>query len=184
VVTALPAGSVPFIGPSLDGSIYFGLFDANSKGILWKSDGTAAGTQSLFDFNPTENVGGFVHFVGATGDRLLMVSWTSSPGFKLWSLDTKSTGGPGSGSSGDSDSSGGGCAAGIMPPATMVPLFVALALFLRRHRKAQCSTVPQPAICRRSGPADKLRPKTPPHGWANLVQALRAKLPVSSPHRP
>jgi ELWxxDGT repeat protein len=139
LVAALPAGSWPLPWKSLNGSIYMALFDTNNKGFLWKSDGTAAGTQSLFDFNPTGAVGGLQRIIGSSGNRLLMVSTTGSPGFQLWTLDTSKVSGPGPDPDGSSNSQGNdGCTANTSAPvqAGMLALLGPAILASARRRKA------------------------------------------------
>src|SRR5262249_1150846 len=103
-----------------NGKLYFEATEAASGRELWVTDGTAAGTSLVYDFN-TGTTSGMVNFVGAINvflGKLVLIASSATTGTEIWTSDGTTAGTslvldvyPGT-SSGCTTSSNSNCVAG------------------------------------------------------------------------
>jgi ELWxxDGT repeat protein len=82
---------MPLSVVSLNGHIYFSSLTNDSTAVLWKTDGTNAGTIPVFTFHSDEAYI-FVPTLGTIGNQLLLQGYDSENGYELWMSDGTTNG--------------------------------------------------------------------------------------------
>ena len=76
---------------NVNGNLFFTVFNGTDQ-VLWKSDGTTAGTMQLKNINPGgRNIYLYKHFVNANG-TLLFSFYDDAHGYEIWKSDGTETG--------------------------------------------------------------------------------------------
>ena len=78
------AADVPLRAEAVGGQLFMTAYSSGTSGIqLWRSDGSVAGTEMLYDFNETSIYGWQFHGV-SLGDRLMFGARINSTAWGLW----------------------------------------------------------------------------------------------------
>ena len=73
-------------------TVYIRTTERNANPVLWKTDGTNAGTVRVADTSPNDSNGSGVRFLGELNGKLLFSSFTTGIGEELWSSDGTTAG--------------------------------------------------------------------------------------------
>src|SRR5690606_15276086 len=110
-LTPGPESGGPLAMTSFAGQLILSMTDDGADIELWRSDGTAAGTELLQDINTRPQTGAVPSHFFVTGDLLLFVAYGGATGRELWKLTkaaVSDTPGDDSGDPGDDPGSGPG----------------------------------------------------------------------------
>lgn len=88
ITTTLPNSLYDAI--EFQGDLWFTWADAVAGRELWRSDGTALGTNRVIDIDPGSGDSG-IRFIAADASRLWFRAWQSSTGYELWATDGTTT---------------------------------------------------------------------------------------------